>query len=1199
MKRKLIKPLAVGVIFVFALVSGLAWWGASSEAGLQWILAQLAARTNGALQFEGVEGYLGRIRIRRIVYKTPDLTVTLDAVAMDVSRSALARGELVAHAFEAEALTLTSAPSDKKPELPDSLTLPVDIHIERGSIKRADINGQVLRNLALAYQGGRAGHTVSGFKAESEYGSIALDSRVAGTSPFAVAANASVALPEQWAASAVVSGTLMRLEIRVKAEAKSAQVQAHARIAPFTARWLEYVAAHAQGVDLSRLDAGWPATSVEIDITGVGAAGGMPAGTLAARNLKPGTITAGRVPLHALRTEYSIDAENVVRLANLRADLGSGGSIAGSAQIGKRASRADLTIKSLDLRAFHPPLRATRLNGTVNARLDGAEQHARAKVAERETTLALQAVRKGDLVTLRQFVLKAGRGEIEGKGEITLAGAKRFAAHATLKRLDPSKFGDYPQALLNGDVKVAGTLAPQWRADVSVAIVNSLYRGVRLAGDASASVSPTAAQNVKVALSAGANVLRANGNFGRPRDVLEFALDAKRLAELDSRIAGAATANGRLAGEFKRAELNVDVVGSSLIWQKNLRIASLRASASGTDAQHVASISAKGDDFDFASRLEGSFDAQRGWSGVLSSFENSGKYPVTLIAPMLLAYARERFTAGPAQARFSGGRINLAALSWDHGRLNTRGELANVPVAPFLALSGVTAARTDLRVGGRWDLAATPRLNGTIALAREGGDVVMTGDTAVPLHLKRLQLDARVVNDAVSATVDVAAASVNGRLQAKTGGLTRDAALIVDGKVDLATLQLFDPLIGTHALLKGHAAVTLAATGTMGAPRFSGAVVAQNLGVEAPQFGVRLHDGTLRAELTDTALVLREFTIRGDEGRLTATGTASRTSGGGDTRLAWQADHLRVANRPDMRLKVDGSGTAALLQKTLVLSGSLRADDGYFEFNRPTAPRLADDIAIVGRPRPAARGGMRVLESQVLDVDVALDAGERVRIVGAGLDTYLRGKVALQTNKRGALEARGVLSSVRGVYYAFGQRLEIARARLIFDGPLDNPALDILAKRRNLAVEPGVEVTGSVRVPNVRLVSDPPVSDSEKLAWLTLGRGLKDANPADLGMLQTAAFALMNRGDQAPLTQRIANRIGLDEISLRGSGGTGTQVAAVGKHLSDKLYLEYEQGLAATSTVLRLSYALTRALSVRLEAGVSSAIGLFFTRVYD
>ena len=83
-----------------------------------------------------------------------------------------------------------------------------------------------------------------------------------------------------------------------------------------------------------------------------------------------------------------------------------------------------------------------------------------------------------------------------------------------------------------------------------------------------------------------------------------------------------------------------------------------------------------------------------------------------------------------------------------------------------------------------------------------------------------------------------------------------------------------------------------------------------------------------------------------------------------------------------------------------------------------------------------------------------------------------------------------------------------------------------------------------------------------------------------------------------PLTQRIATKIGLDEVTLRGSGEAGSQVAAFGKRLSDKLYLEYQQGLAATSAALRLSYALTRSLSVRLQAGFSNSIGLFFSRSY-
>ena len=84
---------------------------------------------------------------------------------------------------------------------------------------------------------------------------------------------------------------------------------------------------------------------------------------------------------------------------------------------------------------------------------------------------------------------------------------------------------------------------------------------------------------------------------------------------------------------------------------------------------------------------------------------------------------------------------------------------------------------------------------------------------------------------------------------------------------------------------------------------------------------------------------------------------------------------------------------------------------------------------------------------------------------------------------------KGSIRTVRGTYFAFGQRLDIDRGQLIFDGPLDNPGLDIVALRRNLAVEAGVAVTGTVKVPVIQLTSNPPVPDSEKLSWLVLGQG--------------------------------------------------------------------------------------------------------------
>ncbi|MFY9326582.1 MAG: translocation/assembly module TamB domain-containing protein, partial [Georgfuchsia sp.] len=393
--------------------------------------------------------------------------------------------------------------------------------------------------------------------------------------------------------------------------------------------------------------------------------------------------------------------------------------------------------------------------------------------------------------------------------------------------------------------------------------------------------------------------------------------------------------------------------------------------------------------------------------------------------------------------------------------------------------------------------------------------------------------------------------------------------------------------------------ITIVGNGTLGTPQLGGSLAAANLGIEAPQYGVRLHDGTLRAELDDKVLTLREFSIHGDEGTLSATGTMARAASG-EAHLAWRAEHLRVLNRPDMRLKVDGSGTVALADKKLVVRGALTADEGRFEFDAPRAPTLADDIVVIGRPKAAPRSAMAAsFQTRLLDLDMALDAGKRLHIVGAGLDTDLSGKINLKTNRSGVLEAHGVLSSVRGVYYAFGQRLQIDRGRLLFDGPIDNPALDIVAKRKGLAVEAGVEVTGTVRVPNVQLTSEPPVSDSEKLAWLTLGHGLEDATSADFALLQTAASALIGGGKSVPVTQRIANKIGLDELSLKGDGQAGSQVAAVGKRLSDRVYFEYQQGLATASALLRLSYALTRSLSLRLETGSTSGLGVYYTHSYD
>jgi len=56
----------------------------------------------------------------------------------------------------------------------------------------------------------------------------------------------------------------------------------------------------------------------------------------------------------------------------------------------------------------------------------------------------------------------------------------------------------------------------------------------------------------------------------------------------------------------------------------------------------------------------------------------------------------------------------------------------------------------------------------------------------------------------------------------------------------------------------------------------------------------------------------------------------------------------------------------------------------------------------------------------------------------------------------------------------------------------------------------------------------------------------------------------------------------------------------VGKRLSNRLYLSYEQGIGAVaSNLIKLDYALGRRWTLRAETGSSSGGGLFYRYSWD
>src|ERR1700682_3865 len=204
-----------------------------------------------------------------------------------------------------------------------------------------------------------------------------------------------------------------------------------------------------------------------------------------------------------------------------------------------------------------------------------------------------------------------------------------------------------------------------------------------------------------------------------------------------------------------------------------------------------------------------------------------------------------------------------------------------------------------------------------------------------------------------------------------------------------------------------------------------------------------------------------------------------------------------VALSGDARLEAGASG--------LTVTGDLKADGGWMGALADPPPRGSEGVVVVRAAQPVEPPRRR----EPIRLDVKLALNDRVHFQGRGLDTGLDGELHLMGEAGGSLRATGRIVAVGGTYEGYGQKLAIERGVLTFGGPLDNPRLDVLALRKGLPVEAGVEILGTIMRPRVRLVSRPDVPEAEKLSWLVLGRGASDASPGDMSVLVAAAQALL------------------------------------------------------------------------------------------
>jgi translocation and assembly module TamB len=351
-------------------------------------------------------------------------------------------------------------------------------------------------------------------------------------------------------------------------------------------------------------------------------------------------------------------------------------------------------------------------------------------------------------------------------------------------------------------------------------------------------------------------------------------------------------------------------------------------------------------------------------------------------------------------------------------------------------------------------------------------------------------------------------------------------------------------------------------------PQLQGYLRGDDLEVKLFEQGVALKDGTLEADFSNDRMLLKRLVLHGGEGEIRISGTATLENKAPVVGLEFNLTKLQALALPDRQLVASGAGVVSLEDQQLRLEGKIKADRAMIELPDFQAPTLSQDVVVVGadeetEEKPAPLG---------TQLDLTFDLGDEFYVKGKGLDVKLLGRLTVRGGEQGPLLAYGSIRVAKGTYSAYGQSLTIQRGIINFNGPINNPGLNILAVRKNPAieagaadasqVEAGVKVTGTALAPQVTLVSTPEVPDGEKLAWLVLGHGLQGSNKSEFDLLGTAANVLLARGQSVTLQARIAQALGLSEFSLSGGGQLQSTVVTLGKSSLRALILPLSKACA-------------------------------------
>jgi len=1218
-----VKIAGLAVVAILAVLLLALWSVLGTQAGSRWALGRVPGLT-----VENFQGHLGgRWSADHLLWQQDSSRVELKAPTFDWSPACLLRMTLCINQLDVEQVSLQFPPSTEESsgpiQLPD-LKLPVAIQLGDVRVGSLLFNGsEELKGLQLAAHWTAAGMQIDSVHLQRDDLVLDLAGLLQPTGDWPLSATGNLSLPyapgsAPWKVALKVEGDLLKT---LKLDADSSgylPAKLTGELQPLADNLPAQVHITADGFKPS---ADLPDTLQlnQLDLT---AKGDLSRGY---QLLGKAVLPAEKGPVDLL-LQGRVDAKGA-QIAGLDLNAGDKQSLKLTAQLDwQQGFSADAKIDWLDF-PWHrlypvidePQVALRTFNGEISYKDGNYLGNLKADLDGPAGKFNVVTPFSGDLkqIFLPELKLTAGQGKAEGHLNLQFADGIAWDTALDLSALNPAYWVAELPGTLAGPLRSKGEFKnAQLKLNADLDLKGRL-RGQTavLAAKAEGAGEQWTLANLDIRL--GDNRINGSGSL-QQRLAGQIDIKLARLAQLWPQLRG--QVNGRLdvAGSLNAPQGKLALKGQQLAFADN-RLQNLTLDANLDSAQR-ARIDLKGSGIQSGDTQVGTLTASA--QGDIKH----QKVQLDLVGPLVkLALAldgnldkgnwRGRLASGDVQAggqdwklqapakieRMADGKLTFAAHCWVSGPASLCGEDQRLMPEPKLRYHLKQFPIDSLAAFLPKDFAWQGKLNadlqldlpdsgpkGVVAVDASGGTLrVKDKDQWLDFPYDTLKLETTLNPKRIDTQLSFRGGKLGELMvQAQINPLPKNKPITGNFSLvglDLAVARPFVPMVETlSGKLNGNGRIS----GGLLAPQVNGNVNLVGGEISGPELPISLEGLNVQALIAGESVQLNGGWRSGKPGQ----GSLKGQIDWGQALvvdLSLQGSQLPVTVEPYAVLEVAPDLKISLKNDKLAIAGKVHIPRGDITVRElpPSTVKVSDDTVIIGSQTEEGKPPM----AMAMDIDVVVGE-DKLNFSGFGLTAKVQGQVHIGDN----MDTRGELWLNDGRYRAYGQKLDVRRARLLFAGPLDQPYLDIEAIRKTDDVIAGIRLSGSAEQPTTQIFSEPAMSQEQALSYLVLGRPLSTTGE-DNNMLAQAALGLGLMGS-AGVTSDLAKNLGIQDFELDTQGsGNNTAVVASGK-ITEKLSLRYGVGVFEPASTIALRYLLSKKVYLEVASGVASSLDIFYKR---